>query len=204
MKIKKNLFWLISLIVLILVCFFAFWKFNLLFPKESCKVNKNCPLATPVIIFHDHISKGEIFKKDLGANLLFVLQPNESGWDIVVKSKDESQNDDFAQVATPPLHGPTPLQIEAHSFISNDERSNSAQLVRDFSFVLNKKDADAMVDAISQFTEGKTTDFNINVHSFGKGKLIISNLKLDSGTTNTQTSIGSMDFEVTISSSSEF
>lgn len=161
--------------------------------------------TTPSVSFQGHILKGQSFQKDIGKGLIFKLTPDSNGWNMDIFSNNAQQYDyGFASIVTPPFHGITALQIEGWHFrnkkntAQNDGSVNAPQITRDFSFALNKQDANTMVDAINLFTSGKKLDFNPNVYSLGKGELVIQNLKLGNLVSGSQAWIESMDFNVSI------
>jgi hypothetical protein len=188
----KRLTWLLTIIVCVaLIC----WV--ILIRKSHSSVGLQTPItATSTIQFQGTISKGQKFEKDLGNGLVFQLIPNEDGWHVEVAPKSGNEVNDygFASIATPPFHGATSLDIQGSDFSKN---TNNFQ-PRNFSFVLNKKDANAMADAIGQLTSGKAKDFSPDVHSFGHGQITFNNLKLSTSST----SIQSVNFMVQISYSS--
>lgn len=159
---------------------------------------------SPVVQFARHIIRNQVFEKDLGNNLVFRLTPNSNGWDADIVSKNAKQDDyGFASIATPPFHGINALQIEGWHFRNtdntapNDGSINAPREKRNFSFVLNKVDADTMANIIQEFSSGKTDDFSPKV-PIGQGELLIENLKLGNLNTNAQAWIEEMDITVNI------
>jgi hypothetical protein len=88
--------------------------------------------------------------KVLAPGLVFELDPESDGdldWQLAVKP-DESSNTNYAKCVTGPLHGPTPIDIEAWQWalLANGKTWDSAPSVHEFDFVLdaagNKKVCD--------------------------------------------------------------
>jgi len=90
------------------------------------------------------VSAGHAFRKEIGSGLALVLVPNDdSGWTIEVQPLDGSDN--FVRCVTLPLHGPTPADVLATQFVTEDNnRLPEAELSevkkREFQFVLNAAD----------------------------------------------------------------
>ena len=143
-----------------------------------------------------HVSRRQTYEKDFGNGLVFQLIPNDNGWNIeIIPAGVQNANDyGFASIATPPFHGPTPLQIEGWSFAN---ASDTNETTRDFFFVLNKQDANITADAVQQLMSGKTSDFSPGV-PLGQGELNIQNMKLGNLASKSQAWIESMDFSVSL------
>ncbi len=156
------------------------------------------PGTPPAGKIQGHVVRGEKFQKDIGNGLVFELVPNDEGWYISVVPAAGKADYDFT-LSTPPFHGDNPTNVEGWQFgnASGTIPADAAQSERDFSFVTSNADANAMADAIVQFTSGKTRDFSPDIPT-GQGKLTIANLKLGALLSGQQTWIESMDFSVDI------
>jgi len=70
------------------------------------------------INFSGSVKAGQRFERRFGNGLFFALEPQESGWQIVIHGKDKTE--DWACL-TPPLHGPNnPTSIEGGHFRNSD------------------------------------------------------------------------------------
>ena len=153
--------------------------------------------------FHAHLDRGQSFHQDIGRRLVLALEPTEFGWHLDVRPQERQNGIGFASIATPPLHGPTALDIEGWQFrntgntAANDGSVNAPQLRRDFSFVLNEAGANELADEIASFQEGKTTDLPLKA-LVGRGTITISNLKLGNLVTGSRARIESMDVTVAL------
>lgn len=161
-------------------------------------------ISTTTISFRGHVVRNEVFQKDLENNMIFKLTPDENGWNVDIVSKDSGREDyGFASIATPPFHGVNSLQIEGWHFrnegntAANDGSVNAPQDTRDFSFVLNKSDANTMGKVIEEFSSEKIADFSPDV-PFGKGELFVHNITLGNSKKGEMSWIDAMDFTVTL------
>jgi hypothetical protein len=80
--------------------------------------------------------------RELGAR--FVLEPTDEGWDIRIVGTDTTAS--FADVVTPPFHGPNPLNVMGWHF--RDTTGTAPGRQRDFEFVLNDADQRAAASAL--------------------------------------------------------
>jgi hypothetical protein len=65
---------------------------------------------------------GEMFEHAFGEKYYFILEPQEFGWNLIIKEKGR---DERLQRLTPPLHFvPNPTWIEGWHFRNDDTRSN--------------------------------------------------------------------------------
>jgi hypothetical protein len=105
--------------------------------------------------FSGRVSHGQNFSYRLAGGLWFCLYPEPDadggGWRIAVAEKCRAAGHDFAAVATPPMRGPNPREIQAWGF-----DGNAPQTERDFAFVLTDRDwARLMSDLNSYQDAGK-------------------------------------------------
>lgn len=161
-------------------------------------------ISTSTMNFVGHVTRNEVFQKDLGNGLIFKLTPSDTGWNIDITSGDAQHGGyGFASVATPPFRSINSLQVEGWHFRNkdntapNDGSVNAPQEKRDFSFVLNKKDAGIMASAVQEFTSGKTLDFISPVQT-GNGEVTIHNLKLGNLKSDSLAWIDAIDISVTL------
>src|SRR5262249_8923252 len=104
--------------------------------------------------FEAHLLKGQGYQRSIGTGLVLTFVPDECGWHLDMREQGSHYVNDFglASIATPPLHGPTALDIEGWQFRnadntgSNDGSVNAPQKNRDFSFVLTRTDAQKLAD----------------------------------------------------------
>ena len=149
------------------------------------------------------MTKGQQFERIIGHGLVFQLTPHAGGWFIDIFPQGGLGANDYglADIATPPFHGITSLQVEGWHFRNatntgpNDGSVNAPQAERDFQFVMNESDARIVADAIDRFEEGKTKDFSPPV-SFGHGKFVVQHLTLGNFVPGSRAWIESMDWSV--------
>ena len=119
---------------------------------------------TRVCTFTGHIARGQIYKHQIMKNLNFYLCPSgifsnehDEGWSIFINdSRSKSCNfeedfADFASIVTPPFHGNLTLDVFGWEF-RNEENTTGAndrsfyvpQKERDFNFLFNRKDFEAV------------------------------------------------------------
>ena len=128
--------------------------------------------AGPPSRFAGAVRAGQIFRKEIGSGLVFVLSPSDdrgSGWTIEVRPADDSDN--FVRCVTFPLHGPTEADILSWQFVTEDnERLPEATLAtlkrRNFQFVLNRSDQKRACNEMSVVAEGPT-------HTAKDGTLVV-------------------------------
>jgi len=173
--------------------------------QSSATLISSTDNSTHGIQFQGHITKGQQFQEDIGHGLVFQLTPDEDGWSIDIFPQGGHGANDYSltDIATPPFHGITSVQLEGWHFRNarntgpNDGSVNAPQEERDFQFVMNEADARTVADAIDQYEEGKTPDFSPDV-SFGHGKLVVRALTLGNLVPGLQAWIESMDFSVSL------
>lgn len=92
---------------------------------------------------------GESYSRKLSRGLVFCLIPHsgETGWEIVVSTECRPDAADFAGIATPPYHGPHPMQLMGFHFLPETKLFSN---VREFRFVLRDKDASRIRELLNQ------------------------------------------------------
>jgi hypothetical protein len=148
-----------------------------------------------------HVSKGQTFRKDIGHGLVFILTPDENGWyaDVVPLGHRNINEYGFASIATPPYHGMNDLQIMGWDFRNagntdaGDAGVGAPQKTRQFSFVMDKEQADTIAQAIQKEQDVENLDIE-----FGSAEMRIDNIKLGNLVPGKQAWIDSMDFSVTL------
>jgi len=171
----------------------------------TAKTDATLLRRAPALSIHGHISREQRFERNVGSGLVIAFEPDEWGWHLDVRrgNRRDPNGIGFASIATPPLHGPTALDIEGWQFrnanntAANDGSVNAPQMTRDFSFVLTEKDATALADEISDFQEGKSADLPWNA-PMGRGTLRIRNLRLGNLVPGSRARIDSMDFTISL------
>lgn len=89
--------------------------------------------------FSGVISEGQEFRKEIGADLVFVLKPSDTGWKIGVDPKMPCAPDgDWAAVVNPPYRNYNSLNLDTEYGMS--ARDAVAMNPREFSFVLTCED----------------------------------------------------------------
>jgi len=117
-------------------------------------------IAAPdrTITFSGEVNKDQRFEKQIGEDLYFCLLPQELGWTVFIGNKEELDNN-FAGVVTPPYHGINQLYIEGWHFRNADNSGpneageknvNAPQHVREFNFVLTRRDYEKASDALKK------------------------------------------------------
>ncbi len=96
-------------------------------------------VSARVIEFSGQVQQGHWVRRQLATDLWFCLTPipdrgRNSGWSIRIQPSCNRSAPDFAAIATPPYHGPTPVLIVAWFF---DPGANAPHEVHDFRFVLD-------------------------------------------------------------------
>ena len=88
------------------------------------------------------VASGPKFEREIGAGLVFVLQPTDSGWmaGVVPKTKcvEADWSEDFARIATPPYRSYNSLFVDASYGVRAKEVVERPP--RQFSFVLTCED----------------------------------------------------------------
>jgi hypothetical protein len=86
------------------------------------------------------VSSGEEFRRDIGAGLVFVLKPTDTGWDIgiVPKARCAEKEEEWAWVVNPPYRGYNSLYLDASYGTTASEAV--AISPREFSFVVACED----------------------------------------------------------------
>lgn len=101
-------------------------------------------LSQTTIRFSATVNGGEKFAQTLRQGLVFVLDPvhdQNLDWELTVKPSEGSDTN-YARCVNPPLHGPTPMDIETWHWMPDAQGKSwdSIPSVRKFDFVLNEAD----------------------------------------------------------------
>ncbi len=134
-----------------------------------------------VSVVAGHLAAGQEFTHPLGNGLLFCLEPDPdptaghaSGWYIQVGPTCGGNADNYAAVATPPLHGPNPIRIDAWQFKPD---ATAPQGPRKFAFVLTKHDYDRIMAELNANTDSGTLIADMDQLGRGRGTLEMTHLK---------------------------
>jgi hypothetical protein len=164
------------------------------------------------------VRAGETFRKEIGLGLTLVLTPNDSqdaggdsGWSIEVQPADQSDN--FIRCVILLLHGPTPADILASQFVTEEnekhpESALSEQKERQFQFVLNsagQKKACDELDAVA-YSPPKTAKDGAMIMgtpgykepSLGSGTFVIKSVPLSYLGKSKDAKLESLSFEAEI------
>ncbi len=162
----------------------------------------NCPDHTfvrgRIASFSGSVKKGERFRRDLWGGLRFELEPDEFGWEIVVRDAARPE-EDLARL-TPPLHGPNPTDIQGWNFRNKANTGpnlgdvNTPQRARDFIF---SREVGKSIRGESGDSETYGAEVE-RVEKSGRGILTIDDLTLDPPASGGQAGIASMRFTVAI------
>ncbi|HEY2956267.1 MAG TPA: hypothetical protein VGK89_13600 [Candidatus Eisenbacteria bacterium] len=115
----------------------------------------SAPAPMRTIHFSGLVRGGQRFERLFTDSLRFVLDPEtlgREGWTLRVLAADSTA--DFAGIATPPFHGPNPLDLEAWHFRNADNTGpnrgepNMPQEQRWFEFCLSTPGYRVAVDAL--------------------------------------------------------
>ncbi|MBF0398204.1 MAG: hypothetical protein HQK78_15615 [Desulfobacterales bacterium] len=131
--------------------------------------------------FSKQIKAGERFKRPFGSRFEFILEPNSTGWEIVIKEYGREEN---LSRLTPPLHfAPNSREIEGWHLSGNpyncSSRSYKAETCPEnprkfiFSPEVGKK-----IDG-SKAARSVTVDEIEDVKRFGRGTLTIESFNLE-------------------------
>lgn len=153
-------------------------------------------LAQPRVRFSGSVMAEQMFRQAIAPGLFFVVSPIQSqdstgfGWRLGVEPAGGS--DTFERCVTLPLHGPTPSDILAWQFVTeNNEALPAAQLVpfktRLFRFVLNAADQKRACDELDVAAAGPRTgpDGNETIGTpgyreppLGTARVVLQNIQL--------------------------
>ncbi len=162
-----------------------------------------------LISFKGHVAAGEEFSRPLSADLVFVLNPTETGWEMAIEGPDPTASmgtADYMGIATPPYHSNSTPMIEAS--YSNTVQQAVKFSPREFHFALNeeqfreiRKTVDTALYAgqgVSAAEREKAEDFvNNRLYEItGNGKLSISGFRLGKVKGGETDAIVAMSFEV--------
>ncbi len=108
------------------------------------------PLVAPlfgIALAHDEVthfsgdvSRGQVYKREIGSGLLFVLSPTDTGWMIrIVPQTSCADSDDWARVVNSPYRNYNSLFVDASYGITARQAVKDMN-PREFSFVLTCAD----------------------------------------------------------------
>ena len=84
------------------------------------------PSSEPDEVFYGDVKGGRTFEKRLRSGLTFELRPTKDGGFTIWLGDGGRRKEDYCAVATPPFHGPNPLNIAGFELISEEvSRSRS-------------------------------------------------------------------------------
>jgi len=121
-------------------------------------------VAQPPVRISGSVQAEQTFRKEIGAGLFFVVAPIKSvdstgfGWSLGVEPADGS--DRFERCVATPLHGPTPSDVLAWEFVTEEnENLPEPELAplkkRVFSYVLNAADQKKACDELDVVAYGR-------------------------------------------------
>jgi len=116
-------------------------------------------MAQQKIQFSGAVRGTEIFRKDIGHGLVFVIgpppgdDPDDQGFAIQIQPAGQAQPDNYLRCVTLPAHGPTAADLPASQFVNDsNEQLPDAELAplrtRDLQFVLNSADQKKACDEL--------------------------------------------------------
>jgi hypothetical protein len=127
--------------------------------------------------FSGRVSHGRNFSYRLASGLWFCLYPepdaNGEGWRIAVAEKCDVASHDFVAVATPPMHGVNPREIEAWHF---DAGAIAPGTKRDFAFVLNDRDWTRLMSDLNSYQDAGKMLKELDDLGRGHGTLTITRM----------------------------
>lgn len=118
--------------------------------------------------FSGELRAGETFSRKFSRGLVFCLVPNreEAGWEILVSTDCRLDAPDFSAIATPPYHGPHPLQLMGFHFLPETKLFSN---VREFRFVLAEKDARRIREMLNERSQDAARILDL-AERLGKGR----------------------------------
>lgn len=150
------------------------------------------------IHFSGQVAHGHAYQRKISTTLSFCLFPepdaNGGGWRIAVQQQCTPHDDDFVAVATPPMYGVNPREIEAWQF---EPGANAPQRVRAFSFVLNDQDFRRLLSDLNNYKDAGKMLSEISALGQGHGTLTIK--EMQTGRVADMPVFESMKFAVTLS-----
>ncbi len=137
------------------------------------------PVAARAVRFSAEVRHGESIRRPLAKGLWFCLTPTadtgrNSGWMIRIQRLCKDESPDYAGIATPPYHGPNPVQIVAWFF---DEGANTPHDVHDFQFVLNVAGYARVAQALDRRSEALGA--LLEKLARGRGHLVITDRRMN-------------------------
>lgn len=125
------------------------WGQNLASAQDSAHAGKMPVCSAGSVCFSGEVSAGDKFRKSVNGQLDFVLEPQDSGWNIqIVPSQVEPDCDEFATVVTQPYRSHSDLNLDmSYGVTAEEEVANSPRI---FSFVTNCKDLRAESDRLQK------------------------------------------------------
>jgi len=157
---------------------------------------QNDPPSNHNLHIEAELKAGQQFKRNFGEGLCFILEPQPSGWLILVQKT--TGGDDLARLS-PPLHFvPNPRQIEGWHLLEEDASAKCANApgkIRDFIF------SPAVGDTIDgpAATRAVTPEDIENVRRYGQGKLTVLDFRLEKDFHDQTPAIEWMRFAVDLS-----
>jgi hypothetical protein len=161
-----------------------------------------------VCSFSWEVKRGQSFQKKITEGLVFCITPSSfwvenGGWDINISDEIGTACDDnFAGVVTPPFRGGyNALFIQGWQYRNENNTGPSeptwlTKNPRDFSFVFNQKDYEAVFNDLYNLPNNK--DISLNKIPTSRGILTITDMVLGNLIPNEIPWIESMKFEVKI------
>ncbi|MBN1150398.1 hypothetical protein JXA84_04150 [candidate division WOR-3 bacterium] len=159
--------------------------------------------------FTGKVFKGEEFIEPISATLIFKLLPkSDDGWFLWIGGEDSLKN--YCSAATPPFRGINATIIEGWHFRnadnsgSNDGKVNAPQNERGFRFVLDDSCytiAEKYVKMVCwphEYTQDEidAASYEFNGLKFGRGRLIITDMKLGNLFVGERAILEYIEFEV--------
>ncbi|NUM49219.1 MAG: hypothetical protein HUU38_31345 [Anaerolineales bacterium] len=181
---------------------------------DAFQFNPNIDIGR-VCSFRGQVSMGEIYQHPITEELVFCLVPYTSwhendGWEIVITDTLENPcSDSFVPLVTPPFHGMNAIDIAGWHFrnegntAKNDGSVNAPQKEREFNFVFNQEDYEAISNAYNSScwppsAECAPGDPDLSQIPRSRGVVTITNLTLGNLIPNEKAWIEAMEFEVKI------
>jgi hypothetical protein len=166
--------------------------------NPTVKIGKVCS-------FSGEIKRGQSFQKKITQGLVFCLTPSSfwvenGGWDLNISDEiGKPCDDNFAGIVTPPFRGGNNATfIQGWQFRNETNTGDNERqwLTRDFSFVFNQSDYEAIFNDSFNLPRDNSIDASKILTS--RGVLTIIDLKLNNLIPNKRAWIESMKFEVKI------
>jgi len=175
-------------------------------------------LAQSHVTFSGSVRAGEHFTRPIGRGLTFELAPGD-GWEISIRRSSahagtQRAHEDMSRCVTGPLHGPSPLRIEAWRFLPRGGETaweKAGDRDHGFEFTLNSADQTrsctelgVIAETVSHpDTDPRTGVITIGTPGYkvpptGRGDLTITKIQLSKAPDRKEPFIESMSFNVAI------